>query len=112
MFIHRTEKAFQKRTKKNAQTFHINSLGVVNGFNLCPWNDLDDDGAEIVCYGCIFISGSSVGVHFRPVIYHQGYQVLIFDSSELFFAELTISCLTEREPTAVPNTRSVIFIFS
>ena len=28
-----------------------------------------------------------------------------FNNSELFFAELTISRLTEREPTAVPNTR-------
>ena len=28
-----------------------------------------------------------------------------FNNSELFFAKLTISRLTEREPTAVPNTR-------
>ena len=81
MLTHMTEKAFQKRTVKKEKRSNF-----PHQFNLCPWNgldvfdNLDDDGGEIVCYGCIFISRSSLGVHFRPVIYHQGYQVLIFDS--------------------------------
>ena len=92
---------------------------VVNGFNLRPWNGLDVfDNLEMMVQKLSATDVlSSVG---RLLVYtfvpssiikviKYSFSIASFttscNNSELFFAELTISRLTEREPTAVPNTR-------
>ena len=91
----------------------------MNGFNLRPWNSLYVfDNLEMMVQKLSATDVlSSVG---RLLVYTFvqssiikviKYSFLIasfttsWNNSELFFAELTISRLTEREPTAVPNTR-------
>ena len=91
----------------------------MNGFNLRPWNSLYVfDNLEMMVQKLSATDVlSSVG---RLLVYTFvqssiikviKYSFLIasfttsWSNSELFFAELTISRLTEREPTAVPNTR-------
>ena len=91
----------------------------MNGFNLRPWNGLDvfDNLEMMVQKLSVTDVLSSVG---RLLVYTFVQSSIIkvikysfsiasfttsYNNSELFFAELTISRLTEREPTAVPNTR-------
>ena len=92
---------------------------VVNGFNLRPWNGLDvSDNLEMtvqklsatdvpssVAYLLVYTFVQS----FIMKVIKYSFSIASFttycNNSELFFAELTISRLTEREPTAVPNTR-------
>ena len=91
----------------------------MNGFNLRPWNSLYVfDNLEMMVQKLSATDVlSSVG---RLLVYtfvqssiikviKYSFLIASFttscNNSELFFAELTISRLTEREPTAVPNTR-------
>lgn len=92
---------------------------VVKGFNLRPWNGLDVfDNLEMTVQKLSATDVLSSVARLLVYTFVQSFIIKVIkysfsiasfttscNNSELFFAELTISRLPEREPTAVPNTR-------